>query len=87
MTTTDVTTSLPLTVPSVAQDLFFACGCLDSDCHRCGYQADALPYIVAAELRGMAGELFARYDEDPGLSAYDAALVLLARAEQLDGAS
>lgn len=86
-TATDITTSLPISVPSSVAQFFFACGCLDSDCHRCGYQPDALPYIVAAELRGMAGELMARHDENRTLSAQSAALVLLARAEQLDGAS
>lgn len=75
---------LPLSIPSVAHELFFACGCLDEGCSRAGFQADALPYIVAAELRGMAGEILARHDMNPRLSAQGAAFVLLARAEALE---
>lgn len=42
---------------------------------------------ISTELRGMAGELMARHDENRHLSAYSAALVLLARAEELEEAA
>jgi hypothetical protein len=75
---------LLLSIPAVAHEFFFACGCLDSHCVRSGFQAEALPYVAAAELRGMAGELIARADMNPRMSALSAAHVLLARAESLE---
>jgi hypothetical protein len=36
---------LPLSIPAVAHEFWFACGCLESDCVRAGFQADALPYV------------------------------------------
>lgn len=75
---------LPLSIPTVAYQSYFACACLNEHCTRAGFQADALPHIVAAELRGMAGELMARHDVDRRQSGYSAALVLLARAEALE---
>lgn len=52
----DTTTPAELRVPDAAADLYFACGCSESGCSRAGYQSDALPIIVAAELRRFAEE-------------------------------
>lgn len=60
--------------------------------HRCdcgGYTAKALPYVAAAELRAMAGELLARNDvareTATQFTGYHAAWVLTARADELEG--
>lgn len=63
-----------LTIPQAAADEWFACGCSESGCIRAGYQADALPIVVAAELRR-----FAAY-----FAPSTCATALRARAEELD---
>ncbi len=50
----DTTTPAELEIPDAAKDQAFACGCARLDCRREGYQDDALPIIVAAELRRQA---------------------------------
>lgn len=71
---------LPISIPKAAYR--FRCGC-DS------FRADALPFVVATELRGLAGEILARNDEARArgtrLTAYEVAWVLTARADELEG--
>lgn len=84
----DRTGSLPISIPAVAHEFWFACGCLDQDCARAGFQADALPYVVAHELRAVAGDLTARLEVALELgrpmTADDVLNFLLGRANALE---
>jgi hypothetical protein len=49
-----------LLMPAAAAEEWFTCGCGQDDCGRAGFQAPALPIVVAAELRRIADEADAR---------------------------
>lgn len=72
---TKPTPAVELAVPERAADEWFVCGCSESGI-RAGYKAEALPVIVAAELRRLAPLL-----SDRGTSAD----LLRDRADELDG--
>lgn len=55
--------SADLEIPDAAQEAFFCCSCGDPGCDRSGYQAEALPHIVAAELRRLAAKITAELAE------------------------
>ena len=86
-----VTTETPeLHVPPAAADAWFTCGCSESGI-RSGYKPEALPVVVAAELRRIA-EYFDRWATESGLqwngldddTLRTAALSLRGRASELD---
>lgn len=76
-----MTESIDLTIPDAAADSWFHCGC-EAGCSRSGYQPEALPLIVAAELRRLADEIGDRSFADNAWWFMD---VLTARAAELDG--
>ncbi len=77
---TDTTTPAELEIPDAAKDQAFACGCARLDCRREGYQDDALPIIVAAELRRIVEEWYGQGLVEDGVLER-----LERRADELDG--
>lgn len=67
-----------LTIPEAARELVFACGCHDPKCSREGYLEEALPLVVAAELRGLAA-LVSVLDDAASFTEF-----LLGRVAELD---
>lgn len=75
------TTPADLTIPPDAAEAWFACGCSESGI-RSGYKPEAVPLIVAAELRRLAEEIGDRSSADNTWWFMD---VLTDRANELDG--
>lgn len=56
--------SSDLVIPDAAREEWFHCGC-EAGCDRAGFQADALPIVVAAELRRIADGMTLVLSDDP----------------------
>lgn len=86
-------TPADLSIPDAAADGWFQCGCTESGCTRAGYQAEALPLIVAAELRRLAdfySAVVVYCGTSRGVQTGNKAFSLVARqlrarADELDG--
>lgn len=70
-------------IPEAAQEFRFRCGCDDPDCGREGYTAEALPLVVAAELRRQAAA-FGGWHKDDVVRAHALRDLFLRRAAELD---
>jgi hypothetical protein len=74
-------TAAELEIPPAAVDAYFVCGCSESGI-RAGYKPEALPAVVAAELRRIADEPGMGFMTGP--HDVSAANRLRARADELD---
>jgi hypothetical protein len=75
--------SAELEIPQAAADAWFHCGC-EKGCDRAGYQPEAIPLIVAAELRRLIDTVL---DRDPAADVHAGPVSLsdlLARVYELD---